>query len=45
MMAGFEQATGEGIVTTDGDRTYHESQGKRTSRIASTINLPRAGGR
>ena len=45
MMASFEQATGEGIVTTDGDRMYHESQGRCIFRLASTINLSHAEGR
>lgn len=42
--AGFAQTTGEGIVTMNGDRTHHRAQGKRIHEIASTINLPRAGG-
>jgi len=30
-----------GLIAEIGNRTYHESQGKRTYRIASTVNLPR----
>jgi glycosyltransferase involved in cell wall biosynthesis len=34
-----------GLIAEVGNRTYHESQGKRTYRVASTVNLPREGGR
>ncbi len=34
-----------GLIAEIGNRTYHESQGKRTYRVASTVNLPREGGR
>ncbi len=34
-----------GLIAEIGNRTYHESQGKRTYRVASTVNLPSAGGR
>ena len=31
-----------GLIAEIGNRTYHESQGKRTYRIGSTVNLPAA---
>ena len=32
-----------GLIAEIGNRTYHESQGKRTYRVASTVNLPSEG--
>ncbi len=34
-----------GLIAEIGNRTYHESQGKRTYRVASTVNLPAEDGR
>lgn len=34
-----------GLIAEIGNRTYHESQGKRIYQIASSINLPHDGGR
>ncbi len=34
-----------GLIAEIGNRTYHESQGKRTYRVASTVNLPADEGR
>ncbi len=34
-----------GLIAEIGNRTYHESQGKRIYRVASTVNLPREGSR
>jgi len=34
-----------GLIAEIGNRTYHESQGKRTYRVASTVNLPAEGRR